>query len=293
MGILLVLQITLNTYTANLASVQSIISRPALAGSLRCDPSVLQGFCPSQVFTAPSTVYHGPMTVADLARSAACVPQVSQSDLDMFMKKPTVYFRGQPYGKRIAATIGRVGAIVAPATARKRDETEIDRVGLCAQMLRDAPPDKLMTILVPQSLARSFLARGNCGEFSIADGIKFTQIEAAPHFIMPFEMLRGEGREMLQSWNAVSKFVSATEQYQALEQKYLGTASSCGPATSRSSQISLYSQLGTRPACCVRLAPLKAAASDAVPAEALAWLGQVCSSSSLPSSALGSCTTPQ
>ncbi len=42
MGILLVLQITLNTYTANLASVQSIISRPALAASLRCDPSVLQ-----------------------------------------------------------------------------------------------------------------------------------------------------------------------------------------------------------------------------------------------------------
>ena len=163
------------------------------------------------MFTAPSIVYHGPMNMDDLRKTANCIPQYGQDELGYVVSQPDVVMGGQPWGRRVAATYERVGRMFTPKDpwADRVRVTETDRVELCAQMLRDAPADELNTILLAQSLSRAFLARGNCDEFTASQGITLSQMETAPHFILPYDMVQAD-RTLVQTFNAVSKFMSAT-----------------------------------------------------------------------------------
>jgi hypothetical protein len=127
------------------------------------------------VFTAPSIVYHGPMNMDDLRKTANCIPQYGQDELGYVVSQPDVVMSGQPWGRRVAATYERVGRMFTPKDpwADRVRVTETDRVELCAQMLRDAPADELNTMLLRQSLSRAFLARGNCDEFTASQAITF------------------------------------------------------------------------------------------------------------------------
>ena len=163
------------------------------------------------MFTAPSIVYHGPMNMDDLRKTANCIPQYGQDELGYVVSQPDVVMSGQPWGRRVAATYERVGRMFTPKDpwADRVRVTETDRVELCAQMLRDAPADELNTMLLRQSLSRAFLARGNCDEFTASQGITLSQMETAPHFILPYDMVQAD-RTLVQTFNAVSKFMSAT-----------------------------------------------------------------------------------
>jgi hypothetical protein len=134
-------------------------------------------------------------------------------------------------------------------------------------MLREAPANELNTMLLAHSLSSAFLARSKCDGFAVSPGIKFSQMELTPHFIMPYELARAD-RSLGQTFNAVSRFISAkavpyaricnshvsaawrltricaSQEYQELEKKYLSSDFTCGAPTADSSEITLYSQLG-------------------------------------------------
>ena len=161
-----------------------------------------------------------------------------------------MWIDGQQWGKRLNATVGaRVGAYISPpSTFNPRTETIRDRMGLCGDILRksgdiDAQSKiNLMAIMSPVSYIRDFLANGNCGSFVTVPELSFTQMERAPHFIVPAEF----SDVYLQTWNAVSKFVSATEFYQGLEQKYLRAHFKCPDIAVDSAAITLQQQSGAR-----------------------------------------------
>jgi hypothetical protein len=215
-------QITINSYIANLAAV----------------------------FASSDSILHGPRSLDELLRTTVCIPQYSAEDLAISAANPLLWNEGQQWGKRLNATVGvRVGAFVSPnRTFDPRSETLRDRMGLCGEMLRqsaeiDAPSNiNLMAIMSPMSYIRDFLANGNCGSFVNVPEVSFTQMERAPHFIVP----AGLPTVYLQTWNAVSKFISATESFQGLEQKYLRARFKCPDVAADSSAITLQQQSGAR-----------------------------------------------
>jgi hypothetical protein len=150
---------------------------------------------------------------------------------------------GIQWGKRLSATEGvATGAFVGPVTFwDPLSETLMDRLELCAQMLEN---DTANAIMVPVSVSKRFRMRpGKCDNFVESPELMVSQMAAAPHFILPWLMVRESG-DMLQSWNVASKHVSGLGKYQKLEQKYLGTLSTCPPSAASSTQITLYSQSG-------------------------------------------------
>jgi hypothetical protein len=125
----------------------------------------------------------------------------------------------------------------------KELETLLARVQLCGDMLAQeaGDQDRLMAIMIPSSATREFLHKGRCGNFSLSRELTFSQMERAPHFIVPARA----NSSYLHSWNAVSKFISATAQYQLLEAKYLRARYECPDPDADSSAVTLYSQSGT------------------------------------------------
>jgi hypothetical protein len=178
-----------------------------------------------------------------------CIPQYSTADVELAKKYPLHWIDGQQWGKRLNATVAvRIGAYVTPTSAfDPRSETIRDRMGLCAAMLQqsgdaDAPSNiNLMAIMSPMSVVRDFMGHGNCDSFVTVKALSFTQMERAPHFILPADV----PSLYLQTWNAVSKFVSATESYQGLEEKYLRARFKCPDTAADSSAITLKQQSGS------------------------------------------------
>jgi hypothetical protein len=214
-------QITVNSYIANLAAV----------------------------FAATSVVYHGPQTEADLLNANVCVPAFTQSNLDKYLQHPLVWSDGQQWGKRLIETNNvRVGTLVAsdlgPNQSWPDDATIDDMMQGCSKMLEAAPIAQPMAIVVPASTARNFLNNpGYCQHFAIATNLQFSNMERAPHFIMTYESVR-QSSNLLQTWNSVSKFISATEAYHALELKYLLPNFNCPAPAPDGSAVTLKDQYG-------------------------------------------------
>ena len=120
---------------------------------------------------------------------------------------------------------------------------------LCAQMMQTAPADTLMALMAPKSAVSDFLNRGNCDNFAVAPDLQFTNLETGPQMLFPVKINEPQLLlpmvQLLQTVNSVTKFLSATVEYQTLEQRYLGSGASCpdsGGADSR--QMSLEQQAG-------------------------------------------------
>ena len=215
------LQITCNSYTGGLAA--------ALAKS--------------------DTVFHGPLTKAQLARTTVCLPWFSQAEIDAFLAKPMDSVRdGQFWGKRLLATTrsGFVGKFVGPDAQWDKSQSDFaDRMALCAQMMREAPADTLMAMMLPSSQASAFLQDGqNCADFAVAPDLRFSNMEVGPQWLIPSAVVMGDVK-FLQVVNAVTKFLSATVEFQALEQRYLGWGTSCPQSgDSNSAQMTLKQQAG-------------------------------------------------
>ena len=161
------------------------------------------------------------------------------------LQYPLVWQEGQQWGKRLHSTeAGHVMKYVAPEKRWDKElETLLARVQLCGDMLAQeaGDQDRLMAIMIPSSATREFLHKGRCGNFSLSRELTFSQMERAPHFIVPARA----NSSYLHSWNAVSKFISATETYQFLEAKYLRARYECPDPDADSSAVTLYSQSGT------------------------------------------------
>jgi hypothetical protein len=214
------LQITVNSYIANLAAV----------------------------FAASDFAYFGPQTEADLLHTTVCMPQLSQSIVDSALQRPLGWENGQQLGKRLMATNKvRVGSVVAPNISSSGSEVSLDTMmAECKRMLINTaaqPQGGRMAIIVPTSQARDFLAEDNCDQFSVAGALRFSQIERMPHFIMPYDTVRAHALP-LQTWNAVVKYMSATEEYRHLEKKYLRADFTCNTQASSASAITLQQQSG-------------------------------------------------
>jgi hypothetical protein len=212
-------QITVNSYIANLASI----------------------------FSADSVEYFGPRTKAELLHTDVCMPQFLQAELDTYLMNPLLWVEGQQWGKRLLETNAvRVGTIVAPnlpPDARPDLEMRIDE---CKNMLMNSaaqPQGSKMAIILPMSQARRFLADDNCDQFSLAPALKFSQMERMPHFIMPYGTVVAKGR-LIQSWNAVAKYISATEDYRLLAARYLGVDFACSEPPPDGSAVTLRQQSG-------------------------------------------------
>ena len=120
---------------------------------------------------------------------------------------------------------------------------------LCAQMMQAAPADTLMALMAPKSAVSDFLHRGHCDNFAVAPDLQFTNLETGPQMLFPVKINEPQLLlpmvQLLQVVNSVTKFLSATVEYQTLEQRYLGSGTSCpdsGGADSR--QMSLEQQAG-------------------------------------------------
>ena len=214
----MVVQITMSSYTGSLAA--------ALSKS--------------------ATIYHGPLTQAELSRTTVCLPMFSQSEIDEFQKRPTSLSRGgQFWGQRLLASTRRgfVGGFVAPEERWDAPASMGDRMDLCAKRLRTAPDGQLMAIMMPKSVAREFL-KNNCADFALAPDLRFTSLESGPNFILAAGLITQVDRKYLQTWNAVSKFLSATLEYRALEKKYLGTDTTCPTSDGDAKVMTLYQQSG-------------------------------------------------
>ena len=115
-------------------------------------------------------------------------------------------------------------------------------------MMEDAASSNgpLMAMIVPASISRWFLqGDGNCENFAHIKGMSFSQMETAPHFLVPIHLSTPVERiVLLQTWNAVSMFVSAKLEYQALEHEYLKTTVTCPEPDPNSSAITLLAQAG-------------------------------------------------
>ena len=189
------------------------------------------------------------MTRAELSRTTVCLPWFSQSEIDAFRGNPTGIGRGgQFWGLRMLASQRRhlVGGFVGPSELWGASQSFGDRMDLCAQMMRTAPAANLMAMMVPKSQARAFLKNGNCGDFEVASDLRFSQLEVGPQFVMPkiFMNLPEPYSSMLQTWNVVSKFLSATVEYQNLERRYLGTETTCSTSDADPSGMTLTQQAG-------------------------------------------------
>ena len=197
----------------------------------------------------PSTRYHGPLTRAELSSTTVCLPWFSQSEIDEFLAAPSRVLDGQLWGRRLLASTrsGFVGQFVGPDEPWDKSQAEFGgRMELCAQMMRTAPAANLMAMMVPKSQARAFLKNGNCGDFEVASDLRFSQLEVGPQFVMPkiFMNLPEPYSSMLQTWNVVSKFLSATVEYQNLERRYLGTETTCSTSDADPSGMTLTQQAG-------------------------------------------------
>jgi hypothetical protein len=216
------LQITCNSYTGGLAA--------ALSKS--------------------DTVYHGPLTKAQLARTTVCLPWFSQAEIDAFLAKPMDLVQdGQFWGKRLLATTRSnfVGKFVGPGAPWDKSQSDFaDRMTLCAQMMREAPADTLMAMMLPRSQASAFLQAGqNCAHFAVAPDLRFSNMEVGPQWLIPMDLVaEAAGGKILQTMNAVTKFLSATVEYQILEQRYLGKDASCADSSGDSAQLTLAQQAG-------------------------------------------------
>jgi hypothetical protein len=202
------------------------------------------------VFAATSLVFYGPQTLGELSQTTVCFPTFSQAEVEYAFAHPDAWKDGQQWGKRMqATTLTRLGKVVAPTDEWHRaNATFLDRMGLCAKMLEDAALSNgpLMAVIVPQSISRWFLQRdGNCENFVLMKGMTFSQMEMAPHFLVPIHLSTPVERiVLLQTWNAVSMFVSAKLEYQALEHEYLKTTFTCPEPDPNSSAITLLEQAG-------------------------------------------------
>jgi hypothetical protein len=167
------------------------------------------------VFSAPNVAYHGPRTLEEMKNSSICIGQLSQELVDYVLQHPTMVFGGQQWGKRVLVTHSKLGAkAFAPDSPLQPGWRLYERLELCAAIMRDAPNDQSMGMIMPMSLAKGFLKRQHCDDFAIAPQLLFSQMEALPHFIVPYNSAR-EPQYLLQTYNAVSKFISATDKYQA------------------------------------------------------------------------------
>jgi hypothetical protein len=200
--------------------------------------------------TQSDTVYYGPRTRAELSRATVCLPWFSQSEIDAFLANPSGIVRdGQFWGKRLLASTRRgfVGRFVGPNDRwDKTSQSMVDRMELCAQMMRStSSADVLMAMMVPRSLASEFLLNGNCDDFErAAPDLQFPNLEVGPQWLIPSEVVRRDVK-LLQAVNAVTKFLSATVEFQALEQRYLGWGTSCPQSgDSNSAQMTLKQQAG-------------------------------------------------
>ncbi len=207
-------------------------------------------------------MYFGPQTHAELLQTDVCMPHFLQEDLDRYTMNPLEWAEGQQWGKRLLETNNvRVGRIVAPDLSsdggRPDDETILAE---CKKMLINAaaqPQGTKMAIMVSMSRARHFLADGNCDQFSLAPALQFSHMERMPHFIMPYDS-GVANRALPQTWNAVAKYISATEAYRGLERKYLGADFACNDPTPDASAVTLGQQSGAASGStprCPRAAP--------------------------------------
>jgi hypothetical protein len=214
----MVVQITMSSYTGSLAA--------ALSKS--------------------ATIYHGPLTRAELSRTTVCLPMFSQFEIDEFQKRPTsLSRRGQFWGQRLLTSTRRgfVGGFVAPEERWNASASINDRMDLCAEKLRTAPDGQLMAIMMPKSVARHFL-KNNCDDFELAPDLTFSSLESGPNFVLAAGLITQVDRKYMQTWNAVSKFLSATLEYRALEKKFLGTDTTCPTSGGDASKMTLYQQSG-------------------------------------------------
>jgi hypothetical protein len=199
--------------------------------------------------TKSDTIYYGPLTLPELSRTTVCLPWFSQSEIAEFLAMPTeIVLGGQFWGKRLLASTrrGLVGGFVGPTERWNTSQADFgDRMELCAKMLRAAPAGQMMAIMVSRSQARAFLKKGNCDNFELAPELRFSQLEVGPQFLFPLSSVVSPlTRQMLPTWNAVSKFMSATVEYRALERRYLGTDTTCAPSAADSTNMTLYQQAG-------------------------------------------------
>ena len=121
-------------------------------------------------------------------------------------------------------------------------------MNLCAQMMQTAD-ETLMAVMAPKSAVSDFLQKGNCGSFAVAPELRFTNLETGPQWLFPVKMNEPQlllpTVRMLQTVNSVTKFLSATVEYQTLEQRYLGFGTSCPDSGGAdSTQMSLTQQAG-------------------------------------------------
>ena len=213
----------------------------------------------------PSTRYHGPLTRAELSSTTVCLPWFSQSEIDEFLATPSRVLDGQFWGRRLLTSTrsGFVGQFVGPDEPWDKSQAEFGRrMELCAQMMRTAPADTMMAMMVPRSEASAFLQGGNCGDFTLAPDLQFSNLEVGPQLLAPMRLMgiplsevlgvpestvrERFGAEILQTTNAAIKFLSATVEYQALEQRYLGRGVGCSDSSGAndSTQLTLTQQAG-------------------------------------------------
>jgi hypothetical protein len=199
--------------------------------------------------TKSETVYHGPLTRAELSQASVCIPMFSQDEIDWFKKEPSGRARaGQFWGQRMLASERRgsfIHRFVAPDEPWNTSASMNDRMELCATIMRAAPKDTPMAMMVPKSDARAFLKNENCDAFELAPSLRFSSFEVGPQFVMASSIVK-MNVSYLQTWNAVSKFISATEDFRALEQKYLGADFNCvgDSAADELGALTLYQQAG-------------------------------------------------
>ena len=223
------MQITVNSYTGSLAAA----------------------------LTKAVTVYHGPQTSSELSYTTVCLPLFSQSEIDSFLAKPSDLVRaGQFWGRRMLAstTRGFVGRFVGPDEMWNTSQHAMtDRMELCAAMMRAAPETELMAMMVPKSEARAFLS-SNCDDFEVASDLRFSNFEVGPQFLVTAGIVK-LNESYLQTWNAVSKFLFATEEYRALENRYIGSTGVSCPTSGADdvSALTLYQQAGAAHPVCLRV----------------------------------------
>ena len=109
-------QITVNSYIANLAAVLS----------------------------APNIIFHGPLSIQDLAKSEVCVPGFSQQELDYAKANPTAVVdarTGIEWGKRILASVGTVYASIIglPAATAHAMKHRTHAAHACCWLVRRSP----------------------------------------------------------------------------------------------------------------------------------------------------------